>query len=139
MSFASLDEKTWWEGMEFLEIFEYRTVVVQYFTDQNWIPKTAFCIRRGMVWKIDFTNWNAKITLLHASMVVTYYIKLFQTGANGHNGILMSLLLLVTETTRSLKIQWYLRESNWNSDKFFKPWKSKFWECQFYSSIVTFK
>ena len=31
-------------------------------------------------------------------MVGTYYIKLFRTGADRHNGILMSLLLLVTET-----------------------------------------
>ena len=28
-------------------------------------------------------------------MVVTYYIKLFRTGADRQNGILMSLLLLV--------------------------------------------
>ena len=31
-------------------------------------------------------------------MVVTYYIKLFQTVADRHIGILMSLLLLVAET-----------------------------------------
>ena len=31
-------------------------------------------------------------------MVVTYYNKLFRTGANRHNGILVSLLLLVAET-----------------------------------------
>ena len=41
---------------------------------------------------------NGKIALMHASMVVTYYIKLFRTGAERHNGILMSLLLLVAET-----------------------------------------
>ena len=34
------------------------------------------------------------------SMVITYYIKLFRTGADRHNGILMSLLLLATETKR---------------------------------------
>ena len=33
-------------------------------------------------------------------MVVTYYIKLFRMGADIHNGILISLLLLVAETTR---------------------------------------
>ena len=33
-------------------------------------------------------------------MVVTYYIKLFRTGADRHNGILMSLLLLVAETIK---------------------------------------
>ena len=51
-----------------------------------------------MVCKIGFTNWNAKVGLLRASMVVTYYIKLFRTGANKHNGILMSLLFQVVET-----------------------------------------
>ena len=53
-----------------------------------------------MVFKIGFTNQNAKITLLRASMVVTYYIKLFRTGAERHNGILMSLLLIVAETIK---------------------------------------
>ena len=32
-------------------------------------------------------------------MVVTYYVKLFHMGSDRHNGILMSLLLLVAETT----------------------------------------
>ena len=73
-----------------LEIFAYHTVV--HFTDQNWISKT--------VYRIGFTNWNTKITLLRASMVVTYYIKLFRTGADRHNSILMSLLLLVAETIK---------------------------------------
>ena len=49
--------------------------------------------------KIDFTNWNT-IALLRASMVVAYYIiKLFRTGADKRNGILMSLLLQVAERT----------------------------------------
>ena len=77
--------------------FSY-TVTVVHFTDQNWISKTVYCIRCVMDCKIVFTNWNAKIELLRASMVVTYYIKLFRTGANRYNGILMSLLLLVAET-----------------------------------------
>ena len=51
-----------------------------------------------MVCKIGFTKCNAKIALLRASMVVTYCIKLFQTGADRHDGILLSLLLLVAET-----------------------------------------
>ena len=51
-----------------------------------------------MVCKIGFANWNAKIALLRASMVVTYYIKLFRTVTDRHNGILISLLLLVAET-----------------------------------------
>ena len=89
---------SWWEGMEKLDIFTYCTVTVACFTDQNWITKTVYCIRCVMVCKIGFTNWNAKIALLRASMVVTYYIKLFRTGTDRHNGILMSLLLLVAET-----------------------------------------
>ena len=31
-------------------------------------------------------------------MVISYYIKLFREGADRHNGILISLLLLVSET-----------------------------------------
>ena len=54
-------EMTWWEGMEMLELFAYRTVTVVHFTDQNKIFKTFYCIRCMMVCKIGFTNWNAKI------------------------------------------------------------------------------
>ena len=75
-------EKAWWEGMEMLEKFAYRTVVVVDFTDQNWIAKTFYCIRCVMVCKIGLTNWTAKIELLRASMVVTDYIKLFRAGAD---------------------------------------------------------
>ena len=78
-----------------LKIFAYHTVV--HFTEQSWISKTIYCIRCAMICKIGFTNWNAKIALLHASMVVTYYIRLFWVGADRHNSILMSLLLLVAE------------------------------------------
>ena len=48
--------------------------------------------------KWEFPVENRKIALVPASMVFTYYIKLFRTGADGHNGILASLLLLVAET-----------------------------------------
>ena len=48
--------------------------------------------------KKGISGWNPKIALVRASTVVTYYIKLFRTGADRHNGILMSLLLLVAET-----------------------------------------
>ena len=41
---------------------------------------------------------NAKIAIARASMVIIYYIKLFRTGTDRHNGILMSLLLLVPDT-----------------------------------------
>ena len=37
-----------------------------------------------------------------ASMVITYYIKLFRMGADRYNGFLMSPLLLVAETIKSL-------------------------------------
>ena len=53
-----------------------------------------------MVSKIGFIDWNSKMALLRASMVTTYYIKLFGTGADKHNGILMCLLLLVAEAIR---------------------------------------
>ena len=102
---ASFDEKAWWEGMEMLGIRAYRTVAVVHFTDENWIPKFVYCIRCVMVCKIGFTNWNSKIALLRAFMVVTYYVKLLRTGADRHNGILMSLVLLVAETI--------IRSSHW--------------------------
>ena len=48
----------------------------------------------------NFLIENGKIKLVRASMVITYYIKLFRTGADRHNGILMSLPLLVTKTMK---------------------------------------
>ena len=86
----SLDVEAWWQWMEMLEILAYRTVAVLHCTDQNWIPITVYCIRCVIVCKIGFTNWNAKIAPLRESMVVIYYIKLFRTGADRHNGILIS-------------------------------------------------
>ena len=76
----------------------YSTVAVAHFRDQKWIFKNLYSIGCVMVCKIGFIKWNAKIALLLASMVVTYYIQLFRTRVDRHNGILMSLLLLVTET-----------------------------------------
>ena len=83
----------WWQRMEMLLILAYRTVPVVHFTDQTWIFKTVYCIRCVMVCKIVFTNWNAKIALLLASMVFTYYIELFLTEADRQNSILISLPL----------------------------------------------
>ena len=54
-----------------------------------------------MVCKIGFTNWNAKIALLRASMVVTTLN--FSEGRPTDNSILMSLFLLVAETIRFIK------------------------------------
>ena len=104
MPLASLDKKAWWEAMEMLEIFAYCTVAFMHFTDQNWIPKTVYCIRCVMVCKIRFTNWNAKIALLRASMAVSYYIIHFRTGGDRQKGILMSFFLLVAETISTEKL-----------------------------------
>ena len=88
--------------------FAYPTITVVHFIDQNWISKILYCIRYVMLCKMFFfpNSWricrklaNAKIALLHASILVTsFHIKLLRTGADTHNGILMSLLLLVAET-----------------------------------------
>ena len=48
--------------------------------------------------KWEFPVKNGKIALERASVIVTFYIKLFRTGVDRNNGILMSLLLLVAET-----------------------------------------
>ena len=47
-------------------------------------------------------------------MVVSYYIEFFRTGADRHNGILMSLLLLVTETKNcfSVHVKWVVTISS---------------------------
>ena len=87
----------WWKVIDMLDIFAYRTVTVVQFTDQNWISKTVYCTRCVMFCKIGFINCNAKIALLRASMLVTYYIKLFRTTTDRHNFILMFFLLLVAE------------------------------------------
>ena len=60
-----------------------------------------FC--RPNLLKREFPVENRKIALVRSSMVVTYYIKLFRKGTNRYNGILMSLLLLVTEKNRLRK------------------------------------
>ena len=55
-------------------------------------------LQNRVLWKVYDGLANARhFALLRAPMVVTYYIKLFRTGADRHNGILMSLLLLVAE------------------------------------------
>ena len=48
---------------------------------------------------------NGKFALVRASMVLTYYFKLFHTGADRHNGISisMSLLLLVAKTEEKFR------------------------------------
>ena len=76
--------------------------------------------------KIGFRNWSAKIAVLWASVVVTYYIKLFRTGPNRQNGILMSLLFFVEE---AIKIFWLF-------DKFLSNCFSMFL-CLFYLLFLT--
>ena len=44
---------------------------------------------------------NGKIVLVRESMVLVYYVKLFRTGAERRNSILMSLLLLVAEAIKN--------------------------------------
>ena len=55
------------------------------------------CLRRV------FPVGNGKLELVLASMVITYYDKLFRTRADRYNGILMFLHLLVEETKTVLK------------------------------------
>ena len=89
---------TWWEVMEMLEIFAYRTVAVVHFTDQSWIPKTVYYIRCVMVSKIGFTNWKAKIHFSVRPWLLLTILNFSERGLT-HNGIFMSLLLLVAKTT----------------------------------------
>ena len=55
------------------------------------------------------------MAVLRVPMVVTYYIKLFPAGADRHNDILMSLLLLVTETTSLIMFQ--MSNTKQNTDR----------------------
>ena len=75
-----------------------------------WVPNFTwnkqFWILGPNLPKRIFPAENGKVALLRASMVVTYYIKLFRTGADRHNGILMSHLLLVAETKMDVMSCW---------------------------------
>ena len=91
-----------------------------------------------MVCKISFTNEKAKIALWCASMVVTYYIKLFRTRADRHSGILMSLLLLLVAET----ISWLLYTKLQNNTisclaLFTRTFKTKQYSCFCKSPKVT--
>ena len=66
-----------------------------------------FCSKR------EFPVENWKIALVRASMVVTYYIKFFSAGTDRHNGILISLLLLVAQTIFYLKAGFECVTKNW--------------------------
>ena len=72
-----------------------------------------FCFFPQICPKREFPVQNGKISLVRASMVVTYYIKIFRTGAVRHNGILMSpLLLSQKQHTKQCKLQ-TLQEKFW--------------------------
>ena len=53
------------------------------------------------VYSTTMLQWFIEILApMRASMLFTYYIELFRTGADRHNGILMSLFFLVAETIK---------------------------------------
>ena len=56
---------------------------------------TKFLLKGNFRSKTDKSLWCVR------ALVVTYCVQLFRTRADRHNGILMSLLFLVTEITRS--------------------------------------
>ena len=91
---------------------------------QTRTESLKWCIRCVMVYKMGFSNWNT-IALLRASMVVTYYIKLFQTGTDRRKGILMSLLLLVAEEKKTFFII-YKGLSLKQIKHFFGRWEGNF-------------
>ena len=97
-SLESLDGKEW-KCSKFFRIIQW---YIWQTRTESLKPCIVFHDRMScvIICKTCFTNWNAKIAILCASMVVTYYAKLFRMGADRHNDILMSLLLLVTETKR---------------------------------------
>ena len=84
-------------------------------------PKRVFLVEKMVKWisplNSAYTNWCSKfqfkLTILIfwiktknrafslASMVITYYIKFFHTGANRRNGILMPLRLEAAGTKRA--------------------------------------
>ena len=71
---------------------------------QFWNEFLKPCIASGVPWSVKLVlQTETQKCFLRASMVATYYIKLFRTEADRHNGILMSLLLLVAETISKIK------------------------------------
>ena len=88
-----------------LHILQQQSCILQTRTES---PKP--CIVQGRWWSVKCfpalnfrAGWRKsedarRFSLWRASMVATYYIKLFRTGADKHNGISISLHLLVAET-----------------------------------------
>ena len=86
------------ESVNFVLFWWFVTVCKIFFCSKFLHIPQKFC-RSKKRWR-KLAN-NSNMALLCASMVVTYYIKLFRTGTDRHNGILMSLLL-VAETNIKL-------------------------------------
>ena len=111
-------------------------------------PELKLCIRCVMICKIGFIDCKAKIALLHLSMLVTYYIKLFWMGANRHNTTLISLLLLVAKSKSNVNFalfnifrkcpQKYLREFTFNSFNPYSATVSLNWYLCFPLQILIF-
>ena len=93
----------------FVEVFAYPTVTVVCFTDQNWISKTVYCTRCVMVCKIfpcsEFPKRMQKTGKYKAFCTISNFSV---TGADRHNGILISLGLLVSETI-TLEINCFIK------------------------------
>ena len=80
---------------------------------QNELTIMFFCTK--------FTRARKKIARLRASVVATYYIKLFRAGTGRHNVVFMSIVLLVAETITGicecLLFKLHLPLRNHNFDK----------------------
>ena len=85
-----------WKCSKFLRIIQ--TCVLQTRTES-----LKPCIELGVWWSAKlFLQTVTQKSLLCVPMVVTYYIKSFRKGTDRHDGILMSLLLVVAETMINL-------------------------------------
>ena len=79
------------------------SVYSKYYSYQISASTDNFDILDQIFQKRIFPVRKGKIALVRASLVVTYYIKYFRTGNDRHNGILMSLLLLLADTLKALE------------------------------------
>ena len=82
----------------------FSTTFEMFFCTTFQLKPTILIIFVQICLKTKFLVGNWKIAVVRACMVVTYYIKAFRRGADRHNGILMSLLLLVAETIITLNV-----------------------------------
>ena len=80
-----------------------------------WVPKFSLNWKFWFFFLEQIFPKRKKITLVRAPVVVIYFIKLFRTWADRHNGILMSLLLPVAETIKNVG---FIENSNSNEEHF---------------------